>query len=126
MPTGEGNTERMLRVSWKYLNRYGNVPHRDDVRFNVAIREVEIPPDGAPPSEGDYPSLKEVKGENFLPLDANIGISGSARLIQNASYAGHVRWTEPIPTADLREFRVDLPGKRTRDRKSVGWGKRGS
>src|SRR3546814_2696364 len=53
MPTGEGNTERMLRVSWKYLNSYGNVPHRDDVRVNVAIREVEIPTDCAPPSEGD-------------------------------------------------------------------------
>src|SRR3546814_13291468 len=33
----------------------------------------------------------------------------SARLLRNASYAGHEKWTEPEPAKDLREYRVDLP-----------------
>lgn len=109
LPAGELGADRMLRVTWKYLNRYGGVPQRDDVRFNVAVKETEIPLSGRAPTANDYPSMDEVKGMNFTNLSAEIGMSGSTQLIQNASYVGHARWTEPTPSTDLRDFRIDLP-----------------
>ena len=111
LPAGETGADRVLQVSWKYLNRYGNVPKRDDVRFNVAVRETAIPPDGKAPAASDYPSMDEAKGKSFTPVYGEVGTSGSAMLIQNASYLGHARWTEPTASTGLREFKIDLPGK---------------
>jgi hypothetical protein len=110
LPAGETAAERVLRVSWRYLNRYGNVPKRDDVRFNVALRETAIPPDRKAPAASDYPSMDETKGKNFMPIDGQVGTSGSAKLVQNISHVGHVRGTEPTASTDLRDFRIDLPG----------------
>jgi hypothetical protein len=110
LPADETAADWMLRVSWRYLNRYGGVPQRDDVRFNVAVKEIEIPLDGRPPTTSDYPSLDEAKGKSFTAISGEIGMSGSAQLIQNASYLGHTRWTEPTATTGLRDFRIDLPG----------------
>lgn len=111
VPVGERGADRMLRVTWKYLNHYGNVPQRDDIRFNVAVREIAISPSGASPVASEFPSVDEAKGGDFQSIQGEIGISGSAKLIQNISYLGHVRWTEPTPSTDLRDFKVDLPGK---------------
>jgi hypothetical protein len=102
--------ERVIRVSWRYLNRYGGVLQRDDVRFNIAVKETDIPSDGRPPNESDYPSMEEVRDESYLPTDGEIGYSASARLIRNVSYAGHEKWTEPVASTNLRHYRVDLPG----------------
>ena len=110
LPAGETGADRLLRVSWRYLNSYGNVPERDDVKFNVAVKETAIPPDGKAPAASDYPSMDETKGKRFTPVYGEIGISGSAKLIQNASYVGHARWTEPTASTRLRNFRIDLPG----------------
>jgi len=111
VPAGERGTDRMLRVTWKYLNHYGNVPQRDDIRFNVAVREITMPPSRELPGTSEFPSMEEAKGKDLQPLHDQIGISGSAKLIQNISYLGHVRWSEPIPSTDLRDYRVDFPGK---------------
>ena len=111
LPAGETGADRLLRVSWRYLNNYGNVPQRDDVRFNVAVKETRIPSSGEAPAAGDFPSMEETKGKRFTPIYGEIGVSGSAKLIQNASYRGHARWTEPMASTDLREFGIDLPGK---------------
>ena len=111
LPAEEMVADRVLRVSWRYLNAYGNVPQRDDVRFNLAIKETTIPPDGQAPAESDYPSMDETKGKSFIPIDGEVGTSGFAKLIQNISYFGHMRWTEPTASTDLREFKIDLPGK---------------
>lgn len=102
--------ERVIRVSWRYLNLYGGIPERDDVRFNVAIKETDIPRDGRPPSEADYPSLEEARDENYLRTDGETGYSASTRLIRNVAYAGHEKWTEPVVSTDLRHYRVTLPG----------------
>jgi hypothetical protein len=110
LPAGEAAVERALRVSWKYLNRYGNVPKRDDVRFNVALRETAIPSDRKAPAASDYPSMDETEGKNFVPIDGQVGTAGSAKLVQNISYVKHVRWTEPTASTELRDFRIDLPG----------------
>ena len=111
LPAGETGADRLVRVSWKYLNSYGNVPKRDDVRFNVAVKEAGIPPAGGAPTASDYPSMDEAKATSFTPIYGEIGTSGSARLIQNVSYSGHARWTEPTASTASREFKIDLPGK---------------
>jgi hypothetical protein len=111
LPVGETGLARVLRVSWKYLNSYGNVPGRDDVRFNVAVKETGIPLAGGTPAAGDYPNMDETKGKSFAPISGEVGTSGSARLIQNVSYSGHTKWTEPTASTDFREFKIDLPGK---------------
>lgn len=111
LPAGEPGADRLVRVSWRYLNSYGNVPKRDDVRFNVAVKEVGIPPAGGPPTASDYPSMDETKAKSFTPIYGEVGTSGSARLIQNVSYLGHARWTEPTASTGSREFKIDLPGK---------------
>jgi hypothetical protein len=111
LPATETGADRLLRVSWRYLNNYGNVPQRDDVRFNVAVKETRIPSTGEAPAASDFPSMEETKGKSFIPIYGEIGVSGFAKLIQNASYRGHARWTEPTAATDLREFRIDLPGK---------------
>jgi hypothetical protein len=110
LPPGEIGAVRVLRVSWRYLNRYGDVPQRDDVRFNVAVKETAIPPDGTAPAARDYPSMDEAEGRSFTPIYGEIGTSGSTMLIQNASYLGHAKWTEPTASTDLRDFQIDLPG----------------
>lgn len=110
LPAGEAAADRVVRVSWKYLNRYGSVPERDDVRFNVALRETAIPSDRKAPAASDYPSMDETEGKNFVPIDGQVGTAGSAKLVQNISYVEHVRWTEPTASTELRDFRIDLPG----------------
>jgi hypothetical protein len=109
-PTGELAADRVLRVTWKYLNSYGEVPQRDDVRFNVAVKEAEIPPAAQAPAANDYPNMDETKGKDLSPIQGEVATSGSIRLIQNASYLGHTRWTEPAASIDLRDFGINLPG----------------
>jgi hypothetical protein len=111
VPPGEKGADRVLRLSWKYLNSFGGVPQRDDVRFDVAIRSVPISRSGAAPSGGDYPTLDEVKGKEFISVWPNVGTSGGATLVRNISYFGHAKFTEPAPNTDLRNFRLDLPGQ---------------
>jgi hypothetical protein len=110
VPEGERGADRTLRVSWKYLNSYGDVPERDDVRFNLAVNQIAIPPDRKAPEAEDYPSMDDTQGKGFAPIYGEIGTSGSAMLIQNASYEGHAKWTEPTASTDPRDFRIDLPG----------------
>jgi hypothetical protein len=109
LPPDERGEGRMLRLSWKYLNDYGAVPERDDVRFNVAIRERPISTAAAPPENSEYPSMDEAKGAGFVPFKDAIGMSASAKLIQNTSYAGHIRWTDPEPATSPRTFELYLP-----------------
>lgn len=108
---GESEATHVVRVRWRYLNGYGNVPQRDDVRFNVAVKSTAIPLSGEPPSAGDYPGLDETKGQDFAVTGGEVGNSGAIKLIQNISYFGHSRFTEPMPSTDLRDFRIDLPAK---------------
>jgi hypothetical protein len=110
-PVGEVAMDRMVRLEWKYLNAHGNVPERDDVRFNVTIREVPIPLGRRLPAATEYPSEGEAEGKDFKYVNGEIGVSGSANLIQNASYAGHIRWTDPVPATVPRDYRIDFPGR---------------
>jgi hypothetical protein len=109
-PEKQFRRDKVVQITWKYLDDYGGVPERDDVRFNVAVKETDIPPGGKPPAVNDYPAIEDAAGKNVQPIDREIGVSGSATLIQNASYAGHLRWTDPEPATTPREYRINLPG----------------
>ena len=102
---------RVLRLKWKYLNSYGEVPQRDDVRFNVGIRSTEIPASGAAPAADSYPGIEDSKDTFFVPIAKDVGTSREAMVIRNLSYLGHVRFTEPTPSRDLRVFQLNLPAK---------------
>src|SRR3546814_15387969 len=87
-------TERVLRISWRYLNQLGGVPERDDVRFNIAVSERDIPAADSPPDKGDYPRRDEARADAYLSLEGAFDFSASARLLRNASYAGHEKRSE--------------------------------
>ncbi|UXN61736.1 hypothetical protein [Phyllobacterium zundukense] len=110
-PGAEAIADRVVGLSWRYLNSYGNVPQRDDVRFNVAVKSTEIPMSGAAPSPSDYPGLEQATDKNFVAIDDETGTSGSAMLIRNVSYFGHSKLTDPVPSKDMRTFRLDLPAQ---------------
>ncbi len=107
-PIDEINANRALRVSWKYVNDYGGVPERDDVRFNVAMGQQAITAYAGAPGAG-YPAMEDARGAGFTPVRQGIAVSPTARLIQNISYAGHARWTEPAPSRSPRLFELYLP-----------------
>src|SRR3546814_6656457 len=100
-------TERVLRISWRYLNQLGGVPERDDARFNIAVSERYIPAADSPPDKGDYPRRDEARDDASLTLECASGFSASARLLRTASYTEHEKWSEPERAKDLREDRVE-------------------
>jgi hypothetical protein len=110
-PKGGAGIDRVLRLQWNYLNSYGEVPDRDDVRFNVAVKTTAIPSSGKAPLQDDFPGTAEAAGKGIALLDGEVGASGAVILIQNISYFGHSKFTEPVPSTALREFRIDLPAK---------------
>jgi hypothetical protein len=107
--------QKAVRLSWKYQNILGGVPERDDVRFNVAVKEAAVPLGGTPPSPTDYPSAVETQDGGFAPISGEIGTNRTARLLRNASFLGHTTATDPSPTAVPRTYQIDIPavcGKR--------------
>src|SRR3546814_20111757 len=81
-------------ISWRYLNQLGGVPERDDVRFNIAVSERDIPAADSPPDKGDYPRRDEARDDAYLSLEGAFGFSASEQLLRNAPSAGHEKWTE--------------------------------
>ena len=114
-PTATKGTQKLLRLSWKYLNGYGRVPTRDDVRFNVAFKTTDVPLAGAPLTRHEYPTVDEAKGTGVVAAAGGVGRSGSATLLQDVSFAGHKKWTDPVPSSMARLYSLDVPaacGKR--------------
>jgi len=109
-PQAGVSAPRVLRLSWTFENRYGGVPERDDVRINVAVRTAPIPDSGASPRRDEYPSIGEAQGTRVEALSEAVASSGSSLLIQNASFSGHKKWTDPTPSALPRRYQIDLPG----------------
>ena len=106
LPAGEKQHDRMVQVTWRYLNSYGSVPTRDDVRFDLAVKGMPTPSDRRPPEPSDYPATEEVA----VPPLASGGVRpGSIGVVRNASYLNHVRWTDPTPTTESRRYQVNLP-----------------
>ena len=111
LPSPEGGARgRSLRIRWRYLNSHGQVPARDDVRFDVAIGSQPIGDGAAEPASADFPSLQDAK--DAVPAGRNeIAISAEKLLIRDVSYKGHLRWTEPSPSLVPRRFEVIVPAR---------------
>jgi hypothetical protein len=102
---------RVLRLEWEYRNSYGNVPERDDVRFNVAIRATDIPAVNTSPARDDYPPIEEALDTGFVEITDKTGVSGKSLVIRDVSYLGHARFTDPVPSTQPRSFRLDVPAR---------------
>lgn len=114
-PTATNGAQKALRLSWKYLNGYGYVPTRDDVRFNVAFKTTDVPLVRGPPAQQEYPTIDEARGMGFVAAAGGVGRSRSATLLEDVSFAGHKKWTDPVPSSIARLYSVDVPaacGKR--------------
>ncbi|MET3522315.1 hypothetical protein [Mesorhizobium abyssinicae] len=101
----------VLRVSWTFRNSYGGVPERDDVRINVAVGAGAIPANGDPPQSGEYPSIEQAKGTDAVAISGPVSSAGSSLLVQDVSFAGHTKWSDPTPSMTPRTFQIDLPGE---------------
>jgi hypothetical protein len=100
---------------WKYHNSFGGVPTRDDVRFHIAIREVEIPDDGSNPEDAAFPTIVQARGMGASSLGNEVFKDGDVVIIKNVSFEGHKKWTDPAPTNGPRDYSVAFPassGKR--------------
>jgi hypothetical protein len=122
-----GSYNRKAVVNWTYLNGLGGVPQRDDVRFNLAVKEVDIPIDASSPKNDDYPSRQaaadpyfaqpDKKGDiHYCDLDMQrektchiINPDQGEFFINNISYAGHIRNTTPEPALKPRQYSVVIP-----------------
>ena len=105
----EVGADRALELRWRYLNSYGDVPTRDDVRFDVVVREAKVAPNGIAPVPAEYPSIPDVTAENQLPADIEVSGSASAVIIRNVSHLGHDKWTDPTAAYAPREYKISLP-----------------
>jgi hypothetical protein len=113
----DGSSEPMpkeVHLTWKYLNGLGGVPERDDVRFNVAILETEIPPDGGNPTMDQFPTIEQAKGLTAAEIGPGVYLDGKITILKDLSFAGHRQWTDPAPTTTPRDYRVDFPAMRNK------------
>ena len=101
-----------IHLTWKYLNNFGGVPTRDDVRFNIAFIETDIPPDGNSPSIAQYPSIEQAKGLTASRISDGLFKDSNIIIFNDVSYAGHLRWTDATPTTIPRQYRVDFPARK--------------
>jgi hypothetical protein len=105
------HSDRLLRLNWRYLNNYGNVPERDDVRFNIAITSTDIPVSRAAPAAESYPAIEDAEDKSFMAIVNDVGASSGRMLIRNLSYLGHAKFTEPTSSSALRSYHLDLPAR---------------
>lgn len=80
----DGSGRRGVAVlEWDYKNGYGQIPGRDDVRFEVRMESVS--------SRG------------------NVSSELRKRIIRDISYPGHTLFSEPEPTEEERNYMLNLP-----------------
>jgi hypothetical protein len=104
-----------IHVLWQYLNDFGGVPDRDDVRFHLAIRETAIPNGGAEPRDLDYPSIEQTIARISTDLGGGVYLNRQDYILKDVSFIGHRKFTDPAPSSTLRSYRIDFPvitGKR--------------
>jgi len=113
---GKAYEHTELRLVWRYLNGYGEVPERDDVRFDIALRLEDIPFSKGSPDIGDYPGMTETKSAIATRPGAVVSrVASNFLLIQDASFEGHRRFSDAPPTGDARHYSIAVPnvcGKR--------------
>jgi len=95
-PEPEFEYDRRITVTWKYLNWFGQVKTRDDVRFDLTITEVVEP--GSQVNEDGLVADPEIVPE----------------VIRDISYKTHYRYNDPEPVegeGDKRDYEVLFPAQ---------------
>lgn len=94
-----------IRASWKYANDYGQVPGRDDVRFDVTVAETK-----RLSGEIDHSENRQTQREH---VRSQLGFAGSERkwVVRNLSYFGHTAFSEPSQTAGPHDYALDIPAQ---------------
>jgi len=113
----DGSSEPLpkeIHLTWSYLNGFGGVPERDDVRFNVAILEEDIPAGGGNPNPSDFPTISQAEGLQAVEVGNGIYTEGNIMLLEDLSFAGHNQWTDPTPSTTPRQYRIDFPAERNK------------
>lgn len=113
----DGPAETMpkeIHVTWDYLNNFGGVPERDDVRFHMAISETDIPAGGGNPIASDFPTIEQTKGIGATNLGGGVFISGGVFILKDISFVAHLRWTDPPASTVPRQYRVDFPAAKNK------------
>lgn len=98
-----------IHISWNYLNNLGGVPERDDVRFNIAILESDIPLTGDNPTLNQFPTIDQAKGVGAVSIGGGVFTDGPLIILKDISFGGHQRYTDPNPSSLPRQYRVDFP-----------------
>ncbi|MBB5663865.1 hypothetical protein GGE68_002055 [Rhizobium leguminosarum] len=101
--------QKEIRISWTYLNGLGAVPERDDVRFNVAVLEREMPQVDTPPQISDFPSIEETKAIGASLLEGGVYTDGRLLIFKDLSFVGHTKWTDPVDTKEPRKYQLIFP-----------------
>ncbi len=113
----DGSSETMpkeVHLTWNYSNRLGGIPERDDVRFNVAIVEKDIPSGGAAPALSEYPTIDQAKGTGATDLGGGVYSDQGIFILENSSFTGHQQFTDPASTTSPRQYRVDFPASKNK------------
>ncbi|TGQ96263.1 hypothetical protein EN847_33860, partial [Mesorhizobium sp. M1C.F.Ca.ET.204.01.1.1] len=77
----------------------------------MAVGAAAIPANGDPPQSGEYPSIEQAKGTDAVAISGPVSSAGSSLLVQDVSFAGHTKWSDPTPSMSPRTFQIDLPGE---------------
>ncbi len=95
---------RKISILWKYHNTLGNVPERDDVRFNVAVKETDLPSGQGEPAPQDFPTLRQATSvQRPGPEDLIV--------LENVSFKGSTKWTDAPPVSGPRDYAVEAPAR---------------
>jgi hypothetical protein len=105
---------REVQVAWTYLNNLGGVSERDDVRFNMAILEADVPANGAAPQSGDFPSIEQTNGVGAGTLSVGAYTDGRLLIVKDISFVGHRRWTDPVAATAPRPYQVNFPAQQNK------------
>ena len=101
-------TDGVLRISWRYLNAYGNVPQRDDVRFDLAIKDTPVPPNGRLPPPATIPAGRKQSVRLRLDAPAILRLP-VPRQSSEMRHTGTLEVHRPVASTNLREYRIDVP-----------------
>jgi len=100
--------ESSQRITWQYKNDYGEVPDRDDVRFDAVLQQVSLSDPTAVTASAVYPGVEPQQSE-FLGNVLTAGVDGALARLYNVSPANQPIYTDPAPTDQPRQFALELP-----------------
>jgi len=96
------------RLTWQYQNDYGDVPDRDDVRFDVVLQQVPLTDPAGKTASSVYPSVELPQTGSLASLLSSANGDGIAR-IHNVAPGNQPIYTDPAPSDRPRQYELKLP-----------------